>query len=270
MQMDLVRVWKKIFIEEPFQTAVLTVNALRPHRFSSNPESLIPAFHKDHKLMDILQDVLIVLRCDQRVFLVPSLLSIILEVLQLVTTASKSLYSSIALDNVCLLSVFCLFLMDLFLTSTEMPQSTEDHLGSLLLTQQTAVLQLLIEKVAIEESDVEEGTKQEVQTLICAFLHKVLITDPILIKLICFQTFPLSVIPLLVEGIPSLHITMEYIEEMLQPKNGHQIVFAFHLATSLIENYPLQKKSLSLSFDLFRLRFPRFLTFMTFMNLVTA
>lgn len=65
---------------------------------------------------------------------------------------------------------------------------------------------------------------REVRSVICSYLHQVFISDPGLAKLVHFQGYPRELLPVTVTGIPSMHICLDFIPELLsQPSLEKQV-----------------------------------------------
>ncbi|KAG8122637.1 hypothetical protein E2320_018122 [Naja naja] len=60
---------------------------------------------------------------------------------------------------------------------------------------------------------------REVQCLVCCLVHQMFIADPNIAKLVHFQGYPCELLPLTVAGIPSMHICLDFIPELIaQPE----------------------------------------------------
>uniref|UniRef100_A0A668TU06 Integrator complex subunit 2 n=1 Tax=Oreochromis aureus TaxID=47969 RepID=A0A668TU06_OREAU len=82
-------------------------------------------------------------------------------------------------------------------------------------------------KGGVEAAEPEGGLLsdlREVQCLICCLLHQMFIADPNIAKLVHFQGYPQALLPLTVAGIPSIHICLDFIPELLaQPQLEKQL-----------------------------------------------
>ncbi|MCI4388170.1 hypothetical protein PGIGA_G00082510 [Pangasianodon gigas] len=94
----------------------------------------------------------------------------------------------------------------------------------------------------------EEGTEggllsdiREVQCLICSLLHQMFIADPNIAKLVHFQGYPQALLPLTVAGIPSMHICLDFIPELLAQPQLEKQIFAIQLLSHLCTQYALPK-----------------------------
>ncbi|CAN8015748.1 unnamed protein product, partial [Ixodes persulcatus] len=87
---------------------------------------------------------------------------------------------------------------------------------------------------------------REVQTLVCTHLHQVFISDPNLVRLVHFQGYPSELLPVSVSLIPSMHICLDFIPELLSQPHLEKQVFAIELASYLCLQYSIAK-SLSIA-----------------------
>ncbi|XP_062870310.1 integrator complex subunit 2 isoform X2 [Trichomycterus rosablanca] len=82
---------------------------------------------------------------------------------------------------------------------------------------------------------------REVQCLICCMLHQMFIADPNIAKLVHFQGYPQALLPLTVAGIPSMHICLDFIPELLAQPQLEKQIFAIQLLSHLCTQYALPK-----------------------------
>ncbi|XP_068186995.1 integrator complex subunit 2 [Antennarius striatus] len=82
---------------------------------------------------------------------------------------------------------------------------------------------------------------REVQCLICCLLHQMFIADPNIAKLVHFQGYPQALLPLTVAGIPSIHICLDFIPELLAQPQLEKQIFAIQLLSYLCTQYALPK-----------------------------
>ncbi|XP_061596154.1 integrator complex subunit 2 isoform X1 [Cololabis saira] len=98
---------------------------------------------------------------------------------------------------------------------------------------------------AVEEDAEPEGGLlsdiREVQCLICCLLHQMFIADPNIAKLVHFQGYPQALLPLTVAGIPSMHICLDFIPELLAQPQLEKQIFAIQLLSYLCTQYALPK-----------------------------
>ncbi|KAM8899406.1 integrator complex subunit 2 isoform 1-T1 [Spinachia spinachia] len=96
----------------------------------------------------------------------------------------------------------------------------------------------------VENTEPEGGLLsdlREVQCLICCLLHQMFIADPNIAKLVHFQGYPQALLPLTVAGIPSIHICLDFIPELLAQPQLEKQIFAIQLLSYLCTQYALPK-----------------------------
>ncbi|KAG8008224.1 Integrator complex subunit 2 [Nibea albiflora] len=96
----------------------------------------------------------------------------------------------------------------------------------------------------VEDGEPEGGLLsdlREVQCLICCLLHQMFIADPNIAKLVHFQGYPQALLPLTVAGIPSIHICLDFIPELLAQPQLEKQIFAIQLLSYLCTQYALPK-----------------------------
>ena len=67
------------------------------------------------------------------------------------------------------------------------------------------------------------------------------IADPTLAKLVHFQGYPLQLLKVTVAGVPSMHICIDFIPELLRQPQIEKQVFAIQLVSYLSLQYPLPR-----------------------------
>ena len=73
----------------------------------------------------------------------------------------------------------------------------------------------------------------EVRCLVCSYLHQMFIAEPSMVKLVHFQGYPLQLLPMMVSGVPSMHICLDFIPELLaQPETHKQVGRHMYEATT--------------------------------------
>uniref|UniRef100_A0A0M3IJP6 HECT domain-containing protein n=1 Tax=Ascaris lumbricoides TaxID=6252 RepID=A0A0M3IJP6_ASCLU len=81
----------------------------------------------------------------------------------------------------------------------------------------------------------------EVQKLACEHIHQMFIADPVLLKLVHFQGYPVEMIPMAVRLIPSMHICLDFVHEILALADMSKRLFAVVLITELAQmGYPVE------------------------------
>ncbi|XP_049448404.1 integrator complex subunit 2 [Epinephelus fuscoguttatus] len=99
-------------------------------------------------------------------------------------------------------------------------------------------------RVGVEDAEPKGGLLsdlREVQCLICCLLHQMFIADPNIAKLVHFQGYPQALLPLTVAGIPSIHICLDFIPELLAQPQLEKQIFAIQLLSYLCTQYALPK-----------------------------
>lgn len=226
------QVWIRLNTVLPRRLWIMSINALMPD------DGLL----KMHQLTqeNILFDPLQVLRCDTRVFRCPDALAIVLRILQASLAASKSQLSRHILDKP---------LMD----KTGQLQSEnerEELKTALVASQESVAVQILLESCLETQSDrIETGHRwalREVRGIVCSYIHQVFISEPSLARLVHFQGYPRELLEMTVCGIPSMHICLDFIPELLSMSEMDKQIFAIDLSSHLSLQYALPK-SLSIA-----------------------
>ncbi|RUS82280.1 hypothetical protein EGW08_009958 [Elysia chlorotica] len=229
---DLVKkVWFKLHTYTPRRLRLLTVNALQPaSRLSSSVKSDRSLMRQQLTEQDLVVDPLAVLRCDERIFRCPPLLEIVLRVLSAYTQACRVYLNSHIQDA----------------GSLEKEKDQHELKVALLAAQESAIVQILLEvclplDAEKREAHSELSSLREVRCLVFSYIHQVFIADPHLAKLVHFQGYPSELIPHVVAGVPSMHICLDFIPELLgQPQRKKQI-FGIQLLAALCTHYHLPK-----------------------------
>lgn len=199
-------------------------------------------------------DPLAVLRCDPRVFRVPSLLGILLTVLKAYMDASGAMLAArcAAAPPPAHARSGSLASAAGSGASSDVEQDRAAFLSTLVMTQNAAIVQMLFE-VCLEEqpaaataasaasSSEDPGQLQEARILVCAFVHLLFIDNPLLLKLVHFQGYNPDLIEVLVIGIPSMHVCIDFLGELMVQPSLEQHVFAVLLTGHLATRYPIPK-----------------------------
>uniref|UniRef100_A0A9J7ZQB2 Integrator complex subunit 2 n=1 Tax=Cyprinus carpio carpio TaxID=630221 RepID=A0A9J7ZQB2_CYPCA len=213
------KLWMVLNTVMPRKLWVMTVNALQP---------LVKLLRQQkYTQNDLMVDPLIVLRCDSRVFRCPPLMDITLHMLNGYLLASKA-YLNAHLKETAEFERQAQTVSNLGLSGQpDTPEVTREELKNALLLR-SAEGGLL--------SDL-----REVQCLICCLLHQMFIADPNIAKLVHFQGYPQALLPLTVPGIPSMHICLDFIPELLAQPQLEKQIFAIQLLSHLCTQYALPK-----------------------------
>uniref|UniRef100_A0A673G0K2 Integrator complex subunit 2-like n=1 Tax=Sinocyclocheilus rhinocerous TaxID=307959 RepID=A0A673G0K2_9TELE len=263
------KLWMVLNTVMPRKLWVMTVNTLQP--------SVKLLRQQKYTQNDLMVDPLIVLRCDSRVFRCPPLMDITLHMLNGYLLASKA-YLNAHLKETTELERQAQTVSNLGLSGQpDTPEVTREELkNALLAAQDSAAVQILLEVClpspqeelqlgggggadsllrSIQsapgipmrkqgEREAEGGLLSdlsEVQCLICCLLHQMFIADPNIAKRVHFQGYPQALLPLTVAGIPSMHICLDFIPELLTQPQLEKQIFAIQLLSHLCTQYALPK-----------------------------
>ncbi|XP_028176807.1 integrator complex subunit 2 [Ostrinia furnacalis] len=217
-------VWLRLNTVLPRCLWIMTINAL----LDLNGNVIVT---QENVLLDPLQ----VLRCDIRVFRCGPILKIILRILEASLAASRSQLSRHLLDK------------PLLEKSGQLTSDAEreELKNALVAAQESAALQILLE-ACLETSEDKSKPElmwslREVRSIICSFLHQIFISEPSLAKLVHFQGYPRELLPVTVQGIPSMHICLDFIPELLSQASLEKQIFAVDLVSHLSIQYALPK-----------------------------
>ncbi|XP_045510921.1 integrator complex subunit 2 [Colias croceus] len=220
-------VWLRLNTVLPRCLWIMTINALLD--INSNAKTVTVT--QENVLVDPLQ----VLRCDIRVFRCGPILKIILRILEASLAASRCQLSRHLLDK------------PLLEKSGQLTSDSEreELKNALVAAQESAALQILLE-ACLETSEDQSKPElmwslREVRSIICSFLHQIFISEPSLAKLVHFQGYPKELLPITVQGIPSMHICLDFIPELLSQASLEKQIFAVDLVSHLSIQYALPK-----------------------------
>ncbi|KAJ3288882.1 Integrator complex subunit 2 [Rhizoclosmatium sp. JEL0117] len=171
---------------------------------------------------DVLQNPLIIFRVDERVFKIPEVFAVFLQILDCYLTSSRHYY-------------FHTYQMNIFTDKTS--KIKEAHLYALLELQESAALQALLEVCETGEMLSDDATR--INSTACAFIHQRFVLAKKSMKLMHFQGYRDDLIPVAVDKIPSMHVCFEFLAELLQQASLEKQVFAVILASHLCVKYPI-------------------------------
>lgn len=223
--------WTKINTVVPRKLWLATVNTLCP---AETPvPQLKPQLYTDE---DIMKDPLTVLRCDRRVFRCPPLFDILVRVLMGYLAGSRALLSQ--------------YLQAHPASRTEgvaVEQEREELRAALVTAQESAAMQILLELCVPTARDQDRpgcsgsAVVREIQCRVCSQLHQMFIAVPEIAKLVHFQGYPIELLPVTVAGIPSMHICLDFICELVNQPQLEKQLFGIQLASYLCLQFPLPK-----------------------------
>ncbi|XP_041968143.1 integrator complex subunit 2 [Aricia agestis] len=221
-------VWLRLNTVLPRCLWIMTINALLD---INNGNAKNVTVTQENVLVDPLQ----VLRCDVRVFRCGPILKIVLRILEASLAASRSQLSRHLLDK------------PLLEKSGQLTSDAEreELKNALVAAQESAALQILLEACLETEEDQSKPelmwSLREVRSIICSFLHQIFISEPALAKLVHFQGYPRELLSVTVQGIPSMHICLDFIPELLSQASLEKQIFAVDLVSHLSIQYALPK-----------------------------
>lgn len=230
-------------IQELYKHVWIQLNAVLPRRLWTMsicaliPEDRIMKAHITQE--NLLFDPLQILRCDERVFRCPDALAIVLRILQASLAASKSQLSRHMLDKPLQEKV----------GSIQSELEREELKTALVASQESVAVQILLEACLENENDrINSGQEKlrEIRGIICSYIHHVFISEPSLARLTHFQGYPRELLSVTVKGIPSMHICIDFIPELIGMPEMDKQIFAIDLTSHLSLQYALPK-SLSIA-----------------------
>lgn len=231
------RLWWKFNTVFPRKLWVMTVNALKRPQ---NVRLALDVRPVEYSWDELVTDPLIVLRCDSRVFRCVDTLNIVLHILSAFLAASRRClqeHSGRSKDF----------------------RSLEELKTTLILAQTSAAIQILLESCIPSDDEQEALSKRECDlsldsderlllerfdssvNCICEHLHQVYIADTNLAKLVHFQTYPSELLSTTSDKIPSMHICLDFIPELLSQPDLSKQVFVIELTSHLCEKYAITK-----------------------------
>ncbi|GBP98280.1 Integrator complex subunit 2 [Eumeta japonica] len=220
-------VWLRLNTVLPRCLWVMTINALLDINGSSKNVTITQE--------NILVDPLQVLRCDLRVFRCGPILKIVLRILEASLAASRSQLSRHLQDK------------PMLEKSGQLTSDAEreELKNALVAAQESAALQILLE-ACLETSEDQSKPEllwslREIRNIICSFLHQIFISEPSLAKLVHFQGYPRELLSVTVQGIPSMHICLDFIPELLSQASLEKQIFAVDLVSYLSIQYAVPK-----------------------------
>jgi integrator complex subunit 2 len=192
---------------------------------------------------DLAEDPLALLRCDSRLFRCPPLLAVLLQALNAALTASRRLiHARLQQQQQPPSSAPPSAALQLQPQASAQTAARAEEHSTLVLAQDSAALQLLLEACLPREGEEDgEGCLEEVRALVCGFAHELFIENPLLIKLLHFQTYDVRLLPCTTRRIGSMHVCLDFLPELLAQPQSERQAFALHLAAHLCELYPLPK-----------------------------
>ncbi|KAK3730826.1 hypothetical protein QZH41_009941 [Actinostola sp. cb2023] len=227
--------WSKISTIIPRKLWLATINVLchdgRSHAYTEE---------------ELIRDPLTVLRCNSTIFRCPPVFDILVRILQGYLAASRTMLSQHLQANPVTKQPQSGFSNSTSACNRE--QEREELRVALAAAQESAAIQLLLEICLPSKLDKQEGSSimhgcilREIQCRVCSSLHQMFIADPSIAKLVHFQGYPAELLPITIAGVPSMHICLAFIAELVNQPQIEKQLFAIQLASYLAPKYPLPK-----------------------------
>lgn len=113
---------------------------------------------------------------------------------------------------------------------------------ALVASQETVAVQILLETCLEQKTTLSnDHSLREIRGIICSFIHQVFIAEPSLCKLVHFQGYSRELLSLTVRGIPSMHICLDFLPELLSMPEMEKQIFAIDLSSHLSLQYAFPK-----------------------------
>lgn len=113
--------------------------------------------------------------------------------------------------------------------------------NSLLSIQETGVIQILLDFIPLIEARTNELISREIKCVICGFIHQMFIENTNLAELVHFQGYSKKMMSILVRGVPSMHICLDFVPKLLSHSDIDKQIFAINLIAELCQEYPIVK-----------------------------
>jgi len=190
---------------------------------------------KECSIQDILEDPLILIRINSQFFKVPQLFQIFITMLDSLRGASCSRFQRI-------------------LRYRNLKQKNafpSDATRNMLHLQDTLAIQMVLELCQDSYQKSNHDNIAIIRHIAFNFIHLQFVETPPLIQLVHFQTYPLDLIPLTVEHIPSIYVAINDVPALLHHTLPATQWFGLVLASHLLKKYPLQNSFLHVEEPLF-------------------
>ena len=106
---------------------------------------------------------------------------------------------------------------------------------SVIQAQEAAIVQLLIELL------LPGASVAEVRDQVCRLIHRMFVADVSLLRLVHTQGYNPVALPVLVGGVPSMHVCLDFVLSLLDSTDLDIQAFAVRLLGALAGPYPLPK-----------------------------
>ncbi|EDV29323.1 uncharacterized protein TRIADDRAFT_18353 [Trichoplax adhaerens] len=224
------KLWYRLSAAMSHQLWIPTIKALYRSQMTDLPEQLDVISAES-----LTVTPLIILKCDKRVFRCPPIFEIVLHILNTYMTAFRASLNNIVQEK------------SANIVNNQEIQGKEGIKSAFIYVQETAAIQILLEIClpTNEDHQVQQSLRlselQEIRSIICSHLHQVFISYPNITKLVHFQSYPSELISMMVAGVPSMHVCLDFIPELINQPQLDKQLFGISLASHLAIHYPLQK-----------------------------
>ncbi|XP_017091510.2 integrator complex subunit 2 [Drosophila bipectinata] len=227
------------YIKDLYNDLWLRLNAVLPttlwimslRAITSSSDSINRRSFGNESLLEPME----VLSCPRHVFCSPYLLMILLRILKGSLAASKT-YLNVHMQQKQVLDKNGLVQTD---------ADREELKTTLIASQESAAVHILLEVLEYKASKAHDRVShlelREIQGIIGTYVHQAFISEPSLAKLVHFQTYPKSVIPMIVASVPSMHICIDFVHEFLNVTEMDKQIFTIELTSHLVLNYSIPK-----------------------------
>lgn len=126
--------------------------------------------------------------------------------------------------------------------ATAATAAPDEGLALLPLVQDSALVQALLELLLPAHRALppfaSARARRGVQARVCAFVHALFLADPLLIRAVHTQGYDARLVRVLVRRVPSLHVCLDWLPELLAPPAGAaRQLFAVRLAAALVARH---------------------------------
>ncbi|KAJ3290465.1 Integrator complex subunit 2 [Borealophlyctis nickersoniae] len=218
--------WQTIHAVVPRELWLKTANEFRGARLP----------RRDYQQHDLIMNPLLLFRSHPRVFSEPVLFGIFLQILEnYLVVCRNSLFRG-------------------FKSNTAKFQESgfgEVNVHAMLDLQESAAIQMLLETCLLHLPKEQPGdTVEKIRAMTCSFIHHIFVEkgNSTLVKLVHFQGYPRELLPVTVDGIPSMYVCFDFIHELMAHADPERQVFGIYLAGHLSIKYPLER-SLTITKD---------------------
>ncbi|XP_017138123.1 integrator complex subunit 2 [Drosophila miranda] len=227
------------YIKDLFHDLWLRLNAVLPttlwvmslRAITNSADSINRRTFANESLLEPME----VLSCPRHVFCSPYLLMIMLRILKGSLAASKT-YLNVYMQQKQVLDKNGLVQTD---------ADREELKTTLIASQESAAVHILLEVLEYMSNNSKDRLShlelREIQGIIGTYVHQAFISEPSLAKLVHFQTYPKSVIPMMVASVPSMHICIDFVHEFLNVNEMDKQIFTIELTSHLVLNYSIPK-----------------------------